>query len=121
MRFTDWPGTGTARCGDTTLLGWPCLNYELIGIGYCLHHCPDELLAEAEALCGYKRCRKCRQFAVKGSDPPRCKRHGCNRGSMQRRNADMRATAIEIAEQALGLRKRVKKRGIPVERLRRAG
>jgi hypothetical protein len=66
---------------------------EIEGLDYCLHHVPDELLEEAEAIVGFRRCRSrfgCRQYAVAGTDPPVCKNHGANRGSVLYKRAMMR-------------------------------
>jgi hypothetical protein len=108
-------GLGTTRCTGTTRDGWPCWGWVVRGFAFCLHHVPDADLAEAEAVMGFRRCGKCRQYAVKGSDPPRCKIHGCNQGSAQWVNAQLRAGAIEIMEEALGLRTWLKKRYVPVK------
>jgi|SRR6516162_2521028 hypothetical protein len=80
------PGEGILMCG------WPdgCGNHEIDGLGFCLHHVPDENLEEAEEITGIRRCRNssgCRQYAVKGTSPPACKTHGANLGSGMSRGA----------------------------------
>jgi hypothetical protein len=74
------PGDGDLPCGNP-LCGHP----EVDGLGWCIRHVPPELLAEAEEATGITLCRDpsgCRANAVGGSDPPRCKAHGANLGSM---------------------------------------
>lgn len=80
-----------------------CSNKEILGLEYCLHHVPDEDLEEAEGITGWKRCRyrfgqpdACRQYAVQGTEPPQCKNHGANAGSLTSQNAARR----EIENQA---------------------
>jgi hypothetical protein len=78
------PGHGTALCA------WPrkaCGEREIEGLGFCLHHVPDEDLAEAEAVTGFFRCRirfgqpdACRNYAVKATSPPCCNVHGATIG-----------------------------------------
>jgi hypothetical protein len=94
------PGWGEALCAGTTRAGTPCCNHEVATIGYCLHHVPDELLELAEAIMGFKRCRKCRFYAVAGTDPPRCKIHGANIGSVQWRWAKMRVLESRLRASA---------------------
>jgi hypothetical protein len=58
-----------------------CCGYAIAGLGPVrrrLHHVDELLLADAEAVMGFRRCRKrlgqpdaCLQFAVEGTDPPR--------------------------------------------------
>lgn len=91
------PGFGTALCIGTRRDGHPCGSVEVDGLEYCLHHMPGELLEEAEALTGFRRCRHdfgtpdaCRFYAVRGTDPPACKNHGANEGSNQMRGAALR-------------------------------
>jgi hypothetical protein len=93
------PGWGEALCGGTTRAGTPCCNHEVATIGYCLHHAPDELLEPAEAIMGFKRCRKCRFYAVAGTDPPRCKVHGANQGSKQWQWARLRVREAKLRAQ----------------------
>lgn len=93
------PGWGEALCQGLTRAGRPCFNREVADLGYCLHHCPDELLELAEAIMGFKRCRKCRMYAVAGTEPPRCKVHGANIGSVQWRWAKMRVREAELRAQ----------------------
>jgi hypothetical protein len=66
-----------------------CTHHEVFGLEYCMWHMPDDLLEEAESVTGWHRCRRnfgepnaCHQAAVKGTDPPRCKNCGANRGSV---------------------------------------
>jgi hypothetical protein len=113
------PGWGEALCAGTTRAGTPCTNFEVEGLGKCLHHVDDDHLAEAEAIMGFQRCHHpsgCRYYAVAGSIPARCKVHGCNQGSAQRRNADLNARAMEIIQEALGgPRKHRRKRLVPLK------
>jgi hypothetical protein len=110
------PGLGIYRCTGLTRAGRPCTAWVVQGFDRCLHHVDDADLAEAEAVMGFIRCRHpsgCLFYAVKGSRL--CKVHGCNQGSAQWVNAQLRAGAIEIAEQYLGLRTYRKRRGVPVK------
>lgn len=82
-------GEGSIPCAGTSRGGMPCGFNEIEGLEFCLHHVPDELLDEAEDITGYRRCRErfgqpdaCRFFAVEGTDPPQCKNHGANNGSV---------------------------------------
>lgn len=93
------PGEGSVKCIEITTAGTRCGNNEVEGLEYCLHHMPDDMLDEAEQLIGYRRCRDlfgepfaCRQYAIEGSDPPRCKTH-LNEGG--RRSP---ATAARVVE-----------------------
>jgi hypothetical protein len=94
------PWEGVTLCLGTTRTGHRCGCREIEGLDFCLHHVPGELLEEAEALVGFRRCRHksgCRQFAVAGSDPVRCKNHGCNRGSVGYKRAIMRRAEVRYA------------------------
>jgi hypothetical protein len=93
------PGSGPLQCQGTSTSpshrpGERCTHREIDGLGYCFAHMPDDLLDEAEALTGERRCRKlfgepgaCHQFAVQGTEPPQCKNHGANAGSVTSREA----------------------------------
>jgi hypothetical protein len=91
-------------CTGETRAGRPCCNYAVAGLGHvkrCMHHMGELLLPEAEAITGIRRCRHpsgCRQFAVVGTDPPRCKVHGANRGSVLYKRAIMRVAQERYAE-----------------------
>jgi hypothetical protein len=95
------PGTGSLPCQGESRDGEPCRRREVEGLEYCLWHMPEEYLDEAEEITGVMRCRHtdaqgrtaCHQMAVKGTDPPRCKNHGANPGSIKHRNAQ--ATIVE--------------------------
>ncbi len=77
------PGRGTALCAGTTRAGRSCCNLEVEGFGFCLHHVPDDELADAEQVVGFERCRTrfgqpdaCRFIALSYVDsPPVCKVH----------------------------------------------
>lgn len=91
------PGFGTALCTGHRKDGHPCGNVEVEGLEFCLHHMPDDLLEEAEAVTGFRRCRHdfglpeaCHFYAVSGTEPPRCKNHGANEGSLAGKNAALR-------------------------------
>jgi len=93
------PGSGPLQCqGTSAKSGQPCTHREIDGLGYCFAHMPDDLLDEAEDITGARRCRKnfgqpdaCHNFAVAGTNPPQCKNHGANRGSVHAQRA---ATAV---------------------------
>lgn len=88
----------------------PCGNFEVEGLDHCMHHMPIELLAEAEEITGIIRCRHpvdstkdaagdiCSSFAVKGTDPPRCKVHGANAGSAMSKRAAENVIEGEVQE-----------------------
>ena len=94
------PGHGTAVCG------WPgCGEREIEGLGFCLHHVPDEDLEEAEEVTGFSRCRThfgtpgaCRNYAVKGTSPPRCNSHGVRVGHSASRAASTRVVEGRVME-----------------------
>lgn len=91
------PGEGTLSCA------WPagCGNREIDGLGFCLHHVPDELLEEAEELFRCRRCRHasgCRSIAVNGTDPPACKVHGANLGSNTSRASSARVVEGRVQD-----------------------
>jgi hypothetical protein len=79
------PGEGEALCARPG----GCGNREVAGLEFCLQHMPDELLDEAEQVSRTRRCRhgegpvgSCQLIATSGTDPPRCKNHGANLGSV---------------------------------------
>ena len=87
------PGEGELLCS------WPpgCKHREIDGLEFCLWHMPDELLEEAEELARAHRCRHsfpgpdaCHQMAVAGTEPPRCKNHGANKGGVISKQAATR-------------------------------
>jgi hypothetical protein len=92
--MADFPGDGVIKCAGKTNGGYPCSKFEIDGMDYCLHHMPDDMLEEAEEIAGYKRCRErfgqpdaCHYFALEGTEPPRCKNHGANAGSVIAKHA----------------------------------
>src|SRR5262252_1080507 len=98
------PGSGPLQCQGINTgtgkgnRGQPCTHREIDGLGYCFAHMPDDLLEEAEDITGARRCRKrfgepdaCHGFAVDGTNPPCCKNHGANGGSVRSQRA---ATAV---------------------------
>jgi hypothetical protein len=94
------PWESSAWCAGTTRGGLSCSNREIRGVGWCLHHVPDELLELAEQIRGCRRCAyrsKCRQYAVESTRPPMCKNHGANIGSVQYRQAAVRVVEQRIA------------------------
>jgi hypothetical protein len=105
-----WEGSQLCR-GRNHATGQPCSNFEILGLEYCLHHVPPEMLDEAEEITGFRRCRTvmadgatCGFYAVKGTDPPACKNHGANIGSVTSREASRRVAeqrAIERMEEIL--------------------
>jgi hypothetical protein len=92
------PGLGIYRCAGQTRLGRPCRGWVVAGFDFCLHHVPDADLEAAEAVVGFKRCRRhfgepdaCRYYATAGTEErPRCRIHGLNTGSVQWKWARMR-------------------------------
>jgi hypothetical protein len=95
--MAHFPGEGIVKCLGLTSRGVPCGNNEIEGLEYCLHHLPDDLLEEGEQITGFRRCRErfgqpdaCRYFAVEGTEPPACKNHGANAGSVTSREAGLR-------------------------------
>jgi hypothetical protein len=98
------PWDGVVPCAGTTRAGQRCRTPEIEGLDYCLHHVPDELLEEAEEITDFYRCRHdfgapdaCRQYAVAGTSPPRCKNHGANQGSVMYRQAARRVIERQVA------------------------
>ena len=84
------PGEGPLLCS------WEkgCRNHEIDGLGFCLRHLPDDLLEEGEQLARMHRCHHgwpgpeaCHIVATSGTDPPRCKAHGANPGSVLSKRA----------------------------------
>jgi hypothetical protein len=91
------PGFGTALCTGRRRDGQRCGNVEVEGMDFCLHHMPDDMLEEAEAVTGFRRCRHdfgtpeaCHFYAAAGTEPPACKNHGGNTGTGQRQGAALR-------------------------------
>lgn len=87
------PWQGPNRCGAQLPNGNTCSQWEIDGLDACFRHVPDELLAEAEALTGWRRCRQgegCTQVAKAGTEPPACKAHGANLGSVTSQHAAAR-------------------------------
>lgn len=100
MNGPPHPWEGSAWCAGVTRGGLPCGNREIEGLGWCLHHVPDELLDEAEEIRGARRCTHrsgCRGYAKEGTVPPRCKTHGANLGSKQSMQAAARVVEGRIA------------------------
>jgi len=98
MPLQHFPGEGTAKCAEPG-----CGNREIEGLEFCLHHVPGELLAEAEEITGFRRCSKCRFYAVAGTEPPLCKIHGANTGSHQRKLAAGRVVEGRITDRTAAL------------------
>lgn len=103
--ISNFPGMGTEPCQGTSRSGRPCSSREIEGMDFCLHHVPDEALDEAEEITGVRRCRfgfgepaACRFFAVKGTDPPRCKTHGAQVGSVQSKHASSNVVRMRVGE-----------------------
>lgn len=99
------PGDGEVYCLWIARSGEQCGNMEVAGLEYCVQHVPDDLLEEAEDITGMFRCRynfgeddACRQLAVKGTDPIRCKNHGANAGSVQWKQAQHRQVEDKITD-----------------------
>jgi len=93
------PGTGTAPCGEQG-----CKRNEIDGLEFCFWHMPEDRLDEAEEVTGVFRCRHesgCHQVAVKGTDPPRCKNHGANRGSVISKQASARVVEGRVQDRML--------------------
>jgi hypothetical protein len=62
------PWEGEQKCGS-------CGKQEIDGLGFCIHHVPDEDLPEAEGITGLVRCRQCSYLAVEHTNPPTCPEH----------------------------------------------
>jgi hypothetical protein len=99
------PGEGELKCKGLTSAGARCGNAEIFGLEYCLHHMPDELLDEAESVVGFRRCRHgfgepgaCTLYATEGTDPPRCKNHGANTGSVMSMRAAEKAVDDSVID-----------------------
>lgn len=99
------PGEGPLLCTATSATGLPCTHHEVEGMEFCVFHMPDDALDEAEEITGWKRCRHkfpgpdcCRAAAVRNTEPPRCKTHGANRGSLSSRHAATRTIENSAAD-----------------------
>jgi hypothetical protein len=95
------PWQGPNRCGAPTGDGGPCTQFEIDGLDACFRHVPDELLAEAEEVTGWRRCRQgngCTQVAKRGTEPPACKTHGANLGSLTSQCAAERVVEGKYAD-----------------------
>jgi hypothetical protein len=68
-------GLGSDRCIEQLPSNRQCQNLEVEGMEYCLKHMPDQMLAEAEAITGVRRCRQCREYAAESTEPPACPSH----------------------------------------------
>ena len=93
---------GDSLCIGKSATGEACGNFEVEGMDYCMHHMPDDLLEEAEGVTGVFRCRhepSCGMFAVAGTKPPRCQRHGANAGGVISKQAAVRVTNEQVDEQ----------------------
>lgn len=87
------PWQGPNRCGALLPNGNTCSQWEIDGLDACFRHVDDELLEEAEALTGWRRCRQgegCTAVAKAGTEPPACKNHGANLGSVTSQHAAAR-------------------------------
>ena len=89
---------GSALCSGTTRADRPCLAWAVPGLTRCLHHVDDADLDLAEQIMGFRRCHRpgCLMYAVSGTDPALCKRHGANTGSIQWKLAKMRVREAEL-------------------------
>lgn len=93
-------GLGSQRCIEVLYNGQSCKHLEVEGMDFCLRHMPESLLEEAEAVTGVRRCRRCREHAEEGTDPPACKAHKPERAAkaqlvlMQGRMADRAAEIV---------------------------
>jgi hypothetical protein len=96
------------RPGDGELLcQWPagCRLHEIEGMEFCLVHVPDDMLDEAEEITRTRRCRKgfgepgaCRNVAVNGTEPARCKVHGANLGGVISKQASKRVVEGRVQD-----------------------
>ena len=107
VAMSNYPGQGTVPCKGITNGGHRCTTMEIEGLEYCLQHMPDDLLEEAESVIGFYRCRHefgtpgaCRNYAVEGTDPPRCGNHGGVNAGNKSKGAALRAIDGQAAEQA---------------------
>jgi hypothetical protein len=72
------PWEGDKLCAGTTRAGRPCFNQVVRFFDYCLHHVPADQLDQAEAVAGFRLCRRepgCRGYAISWSWPSACKVH----------------------------------------------
>src|SRR5216684_2773030 len=99
----SYPWEGTEYCTGTSRDGSRCQVLEIEGMEFCFRHVPEELIEEAEAVTGMRRCRQpvrgtlkagtiihCRNVATTGTEPPRCGDHGANVGGVQSKQAAKR-------------------------------
>lgn len=95
------PWQGPNDCGEPTDTG-PCTQKEIEGLDACFRHMPDDLLEEAEAITGWRRCRQgdgnCHNVAKRGTEPPACKNHGANAGSLTSQHAAERVVQGKMAD-----------------------
>lgn len=101
---------GDRLCQGQTRAGRPCSQWEIDGMDYCLQHMPDEYLEEAEELTGFRRCRHdfglpsaCHFYAVADTEPPTCKIHGANIGSVTSIEAGRRGIESQVSNRAMEL------------------
>jgi hypothetical protein len=95
------PWQGPNECGAPLNDGRSCTQLEIDGLDACFRHVPDELLAEAEEITGWRRCRDssgCNQVAKRGTEPPQCKNHGANLGSLTSQHAAERVIEGKYAD-----------------------
>ena len=105
------PGSGPGQCLATTTTdgagrtaGKRCTKREVDGLEYCLWHMPPDRLEEAEEITGVLRCHHglpddpCHLLATKGTEPPACKNHGANRGSVTSKHAAIRRTEAKVMD-----------------------
>jgi len=100
------PGSGQGQCPYTAAgTGKQCTKPDIDGLEYCLWHMPADLLEEAEQITGVLRCHHgldegdpCHIMATRGTDPPRCKNHGANHGSVLGKRAAGRRVEGRVME-----------------------
>lgn len=100
---------GPSRCQGTTRFGERCNEWEIDGLEFCIRHVPDDLIEEAEEIVGVRLCKvkhtppACRNFAVEGSEPPRCTTHGAAAGSFPAKGAAMNAVENHMTDRLAAL------------------
>ena len=94
-------GLGSARCIEVLPNRRQCPNLEVEGLEFCLQHMPEDMLEEAEAVTGVKRCRRgeqgpysCREYAQTGTD--HCPAHNPAR----KQRADLRLVQGQAVDRA---------------------